>query len=450
MKLLKSIFPGPKENNSRMQSLFERINGLLDAARALYTQSENLKMVVEAEKISVQQSSAASHEIYSMVSTTEQATTSLKHTSFESNTAVESSADALAELTLLISAVDSASQSLQRSVKAGLLEISSVTDTMLQIKDRASLINDIVFQTKLLSFNASVEAARAGDHGRGFAVVAEEMGKLAISSGEASKEIESILVTSVDRTKEQIERVTSDLEKVATNTISAIGEVSKKTSDISRIFEKLKSFSRNAELKSQEISVATSEQRIGVEEISKALQSLESSSGKLDQMAVQGNKSAADLSTSIEAISLDFVMMAKELGIQLAEISKPFDFNAAIKTHIDWKMKLSKYIENPDGSLVHSQVCLDNACLLGKWIYGDGQIHKRSHADLFEKVKVSHAAFHEAAGEIVRMVNQQKISEAKKLLGPSGVYLKVSSDTVELIEKLKNQVESESNWQKVG
>jgi len=40
-------------------------------------------------------------------------------------------------------------------------------------------MNDIVFQTKLLSFNASVEAARAGIHGKGFAVVADEVGNLA-------------------------------------------------------------------------------------------------------------------------------------------------------------------------------------------------------------------------------------------------------------------------------
>jgi methyl-accepting chemotaxis protein len=47
------------------------------------------------------------------------------------------------------------------------------------INDKLKFIDEIVFQTKLLSFNASVEAERAGEHGRGFAVVAQEVGTLA-------------------------------------------------------------------------------------------------------------------------------------------------------------------------------------------------------------------------------------------------------------------------------
>ncbi|HET9241482.1 MAG TPA: methyl-accepting chemotaxis protein [Oligoflexus sp.] len=65
-----------------------------------------------------------------------------------------------------------------------------------KIAERTSVINDIVFQTKLLSFNASVEAARAGEHGKGFAVVAEEVGNLARMSGLAATEIATLLQTS--------------------------------------------------------------------------------------------------------------------------------------------------------------------------------------------------------------------------------------------------------------
>ena len=63
------------------------------------------------------------------------------------------------------------------------------------IKDVASateLINDISFQTNLLSLNASIEAARAGAAGRGFAVVAEQIGSLAAQSAESAKQIGDI------------------------------------------------------------------------------------------------------------------------------------------------------------------------------------------------------------------------------------------------------------------
>ncbi len=449
MKLLK-LFPGKSENNEKLQTLYYKIDGLLDSVRELYTQSEHLKKVVETEKNSVQQSSSASHEISSMVATTADAAIDLSHTAVDSNKAVESSADALNSLNQLIANVDHLSKSLQESVKSGLAEISSVTQTMAQIKSKANIINDIVFQTKLLSFNASVEAARAGEHGKGFAVVAEEMGNLARASGEAAKEIESILTTSVDRTKSQIDRVTGALEKVAQETITAINEVSAKTNEIRSSFSKLQEFSKNTEMKAQQISNATGEQKIGVDEISQALQNLETTSHQLDQMAASGNKNAADLATVIEQITGEFFGVMEKSGHKLSKPIKKFDFNAAIKAHIDWKMKLSNYLQNPDGSLEHSKVCLDNACALGKWIYGDGQNYKSLNSALFEALRDSHGSFHKSAAEIIRLANENQIDNAKHLLSPSGNYLQISAKTVELIESLKSQVEAQQAQSKMA
>lgn len=422
---------------SQIQSLFSKIDQLLDSARNLYTQSEQLKKVVALERAAVQQSSSASHEISSMVAATADAAGELSRLAVESHQAVESSSVALSDLTNLISDVNSSSQALQRSVKAGLTEISMVTETMAEIRNKAKIINEIVFQTKLLSFNASVEAARAGEHGKGFAVVAQEMGNLARASGTAAQEIEKILNSSVEKTKTQIESVTQGLEKAATETISAIASVSVKSKEISAAFTQLESYSKSTEEKSREISSATKEQKIGVEEISKSLQQLELSSNQIDTMAVAGNKDSSDLAASVELITNQFSEVAKILGYKLVKIEKPFDFNAAISAHIDWKMKLSKYLQNPDGSLDHSKVCLDNACMLGKWIYGDGQTHRENNPSLFDAVKASHAEFHKTAGDIIRLINSGDRDKAEKMLVPAGPYMTISEQTVDLIQKLK-------------
>jgi methyl-accepting chemotaxis protein len=71
-----------------------------------------------------------------------------------------------------------------------------------RIAEISNTINDIADKTNLLSLNASIESARAGEHGRGFAVVADEISKLADTSIKSAKEIGDIIRLSVERIHE--------------------------------------------------------------------------------------------------------------------------------------------------------------------------------------------------------------------------------------------------------
>ncbi|MEN6411851.1 MAG: methyl-accepting chemotaxis protein, partial [Veillonellales bacterium] len=89
-------------------------------------------------------------------------------------------------------------------ISASSQELAATTDSVVKVsqesaqkvKDTGKILDmsrGIATQTKLLSLNASIEAARAGIHGRGFAVVAQEMQKLAQSSADATENINKIL-----------------------------------------------------------------------------------------------------------------------------------------------------------------------------------------------------------------------------------------------------------------
>ena len=87
---------------------------------------------------------------------------------------------------------------ISQNVSQSIFESAQVIEELHQYTERIFLVTDVIDklseQVNLLSLNAAIEAARAGDHGRGFAVVADEVRKLAFETQNSTEDIRSIMV----------------------------------------------------------------------------------------------------------------------------------------------------------------------------------------------------------------------------------------------------------------
>jgi methyl-accepting chemotaxis protein len=136
-------------------------------------------------------------------------------------------------------------------MKQSMGKIKNDSDRISQI---ISEIEGIAFQTNLLALNAAVEAARAGEAGAGFAVVADEVRNLAQRTSEAAKNTQGLIEVAIHNVGDGLQMV----DKVD-GAMKVVGESTKKTS-----------------LLIEEISSASNQQTIGIQQINSTISSMES------------------------------------------------------------------------------------------------------------------------------------------------------------------------------
>ena len=177
---------------------------------------------------------------------------------------------------------------LTASSKEGEIMAKNTTNAMDDINEQVTLINEaisvidqIAFQTNILSLNAAVEAATAGEAGKGFAVVAQEVRNLASRSAEAAKEIKTI-----------VENATTKANNGKSISDQMIDGYAKLNLNVQNTLELIK-----------QVESATKEQQAGIAQISDAV-------NQLDQQT-QGNAAIAsgtqDIATYTHTIALNIL-----------------------------------------------------------------------------------------------------------------------------------------------
>jgi methyl-accepting chemotaxis protein len=147
--------------------------------------------------------------------------------------------------------------------------MDEINDTVLDINEAISVIDQIAFQTNILSLNAAVEAATAGEAGKGFAVVAQEVRNLAARSAEAAKEIKDLVENATQKA--------NNGKQISTKMIEGFSSLENKIVETSKLIE--------------DVTMAAQEQAQGMRQITDAVTMLDT--------FTQENASVADATNSI-------------------------------------------------------------------------------------------------------------------------------------------------------
>ena len=151
------------------------------------------------------------------------------------------------------------------------------------INEAVAIIENIAFQTNILSLNAAVEAATAGGAGKGFAVVAQEVRNLANRSAEAAKEIKAMALEATSKSNDGL----------------VISQ------ELTKGFETIAAKIEQTTLLVQDVTSANREQLLGIEQINTAVT-------QLDQMTQQNAKIASSADSIANATLQKASLMVKD------------------------------------------------------------------------------------------------------------------------------------------
>ncbi len=165
------------------------------------------------------------------------------------------------------------------------LSMDEINEKVKAINSAITVIDQIAFQTNILSLNAAVEAATAGEAGKGFAVVAQEVRNLANRSAEAAREIKNLV--------EEATIKANDGKLISSDMIDGYKDLNKNISETINIIE--------------DVSGASKEQMLGIEQINQAVNMLD----RVTQENAFESNQIKEISQSVSKLAYDLLTDAK-------------------------------------------------------------------------------------------------------------------------------------------
>nr|WP_165452583.1 methyl-accepting chemotaxis protein [Paenibacillus thalictri] len=300
LRAIAAVAAKASQGDLREQAKLYGKDELTELGIAFNQMIENLRKIIGEVAISshsvaaaAEQISASTQEIASGNALQSQSTQDVHEMFMEftrATSAIARNAEAAAELSRSAShSAEEGTEAVQESIR-NMDHLSRQTSLLEQdsgkIGEIIVVIDEIADQTNLLALNAAIEAARAGEQGRGFAVVADEVRKLAERSGEATKQIASII---------------RGMQHNMQQSVSAVGEAAAISVKTEQVFKSIvQTISATTEQVS-EIAAASEEQSAQAGEVMQSVQSI----AAVSEQAAAAAEETASSSQSLAKLADD-------------------------------------------------------------------------------------------------------------------------------------------------
>ena len=379
-------------SNAKYDSEIPKIEGLTGAVASLFsgvkvTQSTTNEIMCLIDESNIKLTTSASELLNASKSLSESSNTqaaSLEETaaSIEEISATldksSQSATKMAKYAQNVTKSNEKGKELAFKTSESMEELSSEVNA---IHESISIIDQIAFQTNILSLNAAVEAATAGEAGKGFAVVAAEVRNLASRSAEAAKEIKALVESATSKAK--------DGKVITTEMIEGYNELNENIGTTIELIE--------------DVATASKEQQLAMAQINDTVNSLDQATQKnaslassINDMANVTTTLAVQLQNAVNKTSFD-----KEAKSRICDTNLIFDINKLKSDHIVFKN--TNFAQCKSG---HSfKVKNHHECNLGKWIDAN-ENSKFAKSQEWVDLKLAHSRVHTMVQDTVDLYAQ--------------------------------------------
>ncbi len=275
------------------------------------------------------------------------------------------------------------------------ISMDEINNQVQAINEAISVIDQIAFQTNILSLNAAVEAATAGEAGKGFAVVAAEVRNLASRSADAANEIKTIVSNATIKAKEG--------KDITSKMIEGYNELNENIVVTTKLIDDVASASKEQQKAMAQINDT-------VNSLDQATQQNAALASTINDMAKKTSELVTHLENTINQTSFD-----KNAHKRVCDTNLIIDINKLKSDHINFKNV--NFAQCKEG--FKFTVKTNHECNLGKWIDAN-EDKKFAQTKEWNDLKVAHKKVHELVQETVYLYaakaeNEEIFSTTKEM-----------------------------------